>query len=149
MKRSIKFWLGKIFARDVDLGKSAFLYLFFSFLSIMFIVEYYILKFFINMEVGLDKELPVIMAIFGVSIFFLAAGFFIDIIKKKTKFFNILLLICIIGLFLTNFNDPLYIIIGILIGGSKSIPFILLSILISFFGTVVIKTALDEDVSGK
>ena len=115
MKRSIKFWLGKIFARDVDLAKSSFLYLFFSFLSIMFIVEYYILKFFINMEVGLDKEMPVIMVFFGVSIFFLASGFFIDIIKKKTKFFNILLLICIIGLFLTSFNDPLYIIIGILI----------------------------------
>lgn len=115
MKRSIKFWLGKIFGRDVDLKRSNFLYLFFSFLSIMFIVEYYIFKFFINMEVGLDKEMPVIMVFFIISIFFLASGFFIDIIKKKTKFFNILLLICIIGLFLTSFNDPLYIIIGILI----------------------------------
>ena len=68
------------------------------------------------MEVGLDKEMPVIMVFFIISIFFLASGFFIDIIiKKKTKFFNILLLICIIGLFLTSFNDPLYIIIGILI----------------------------------
>jgi len=115
MKRSIKYWLGKLFARDVDLKSSSFLYLFFSFLSITFVVEYFIFKFFINMEVGLDKEMPVIMTLFVISILFLASGFFIDIIKNKTRFFNIGLLICIIGLFLTTFTHPLFDIIGLLI----------------------------------
>jgi len=67
------------------------------------------------MEVGLDKEMPVIMTLFVISILFLASGFFIDIIKNKTRFFNIGLLICIIGLFLTTFTHPLFDIIGLLI----------------------------------
>jgi len=115
MKRSIKYSLGKLFARDVDLENSAFIYLFFSFLSITFIVEYFVLKFFLNMTVGLDVEMPVIMTFFVISILFLAFGFFIDIIKNKTQFFNIVLLISIIGLFLTTFTPPLFDIFGLLI----------------------------------
>ncbi|MFW9948416.1 MAG: hypothetical protein ACFFDX_16435 [Candidatus Odinarchaeota archaeon] len=115
MKRSTKYWLGKLFARDVDLKKSAFLYLFFSFLSITMIAEYFILKFFINMKVGLDKEMPLIMILLVISVLFLASGFFIDIIKNKTRFFNIVLSICIIGLFLTMFKHFLFDIFGLLI----------------------------------
>lgn len=115
MKRSIKYSLGKLFARDIDLRNSAFLYLFFSFLSITFIIEYFILKFFIDMRVGLDIEMSIIMLLFVISILFLASGFFIDIIKNKTRFFNIGLLICIIGLFLTTLTHPIFDIIGLLI----------------------------------
>ncbi|MFW9988339.1 MAG: hypothetical protein ACFFC3_06770 [Candidatus Odinarchaeota archaeon] len=114
-KRNIKYSLGKLFARDVDLENITLLYLFFSFLSISFTVEYFILKFFIQMEVGLEIEIPVIMTLFIISILFLASGFFIDIISNKTRFFNIVLLICIIGLLLTTFTDPLFDIIGLLI----------------------------------
>ncbi|MFX1371905.1 MAG: hypothetical protein ACFFCE_08600 [Promethearchaeota archaeon] len=67
------------------------------------------------MQVGLEIELPVIMTLFVISILFLAFGFFIDRITNKTQFFNIVLLICIIGLLLTTFTHPLFDIFGILI----------------------------------
>ncbi len=115
MKRSIKYWFGKVFARDVDLEKNAFLYLFFSFLAITFIIEYLILKYFIYMEAGKEREIPTLILFFVISISFLASGFLVDIIKDKTSLYIINLPISIMGLILTVYPYLIISIIGLLI----------------------------------
>lgn len=118
-KEAIKKYLFKIFTRDVDLDKKSIFFLFFSFLSITFIVEFFILKYFINTEViteaGRALEIQPILALLVSSIIFLISGLIIDKIKNKTKFYLVNLLLCIIALFLTNFPFPVIEFISFLI----------------------------------
>lgn len=115
MNKSIKSWFVKIFTKDVDLESRSFLYLFFSFLAIVLIVEYYILKFFLFMNYGMDKEMPLVLILLMLSLVFLLSGFLIDQIKNKTRFYNLDLLICIVGLFLSSLQSPIICIIGFLV----------------------------------
>ncbi|MFW9999099.1 MAG: hypothetical protein ACFE9Q_07010 [Candidatus Hodarchaeota archaeon] len=115
MKKSLRFWISKVFARDLNLEKNSFLYLFFSFLAITFVIEYFILKFIVCMRVGLEREIFFNLTLFGISIFFLASGFFVDFIKNKTKLFYLSLVVCILGLFLITFVNFSINLIGLVI----------------------------------
>ncbi|MFX1476804.1 MAG: hypothetical protein ACFFCI_01610 [Promethearchaeota archaeon] len=115
MNKSIKSWFVKIFTKDVDLERNSFLYLFFSFLAIVLIVEYYILKFFLFMNYGMDKEMPLVLILLMLSLDFLLSGFLIDQIKNKTRFYNLNLLICVVGLFLSSIQYFVIRIIGFLV----------------------------------
>lgn len=135
MKKSIKYWFGKIFAKDVDIGKKSFFYLFFSFLAIILIVEFFILDYFVNMKHGFAREIPIIIILFVISLIFLLSGFLVDIIKDKTRLYIITLSICIIGLYLSIFSYPLTNLISLLI-----ILITIPQLIIVWFSTLVHET---------
>ncbi len=135
MKRSIKDRFVKAFARDVEVDRNIFFYLFFSFLAIVFIVEYFILKFLVHMEKGLTREIPAILILFIISIIFLASGFLVDIIKNKTRLYIITLSICLIGLCLSYHPSPIIDLFSILI-----ILFTIPTLIIVWFSTLAHET---------
>jgi len=115
MKRSLKDRFVKAFARDVEIDRNIFFYLFFSFLAVVFIVEYFILKYLVHIQRGLAREIPAILILFIISLIFLISGFFIDIIKNKTRLYIISLVICLIGLSLSFHPSPIVDLFSILI----------------------------------
>lgn len=114
-KDSIKYWLRKTFIRDINLPKNSFIYLLLSFFAIIIITEVLLFKYVVltGEEFALDLERITILIV--VSLSFLASGCLVDKIKNKTRFYNITLLICIIGLFLTNFTGTIFDYIGLFI----------------------------------
>ncbi len=135
MKKSIKYWFGKVFVKDVNIGKKSFFYLFFSFLAVILIVEFFIFEYFVKMKIGFTREIPAIIILFIISLIFLLSGFLVDIIKDKTRLYIITLSICIIGLYLSTFSYPL----------TKSISLVIILItipqlIIVWFSTLVHET---------
>ncbi len=137
MKKSIKYWFGKVFAKDLNIGKKSFFYLFFSFLAIILIVEFFILDYFVNMTHEFAREIPVIIILFVISLIFLLSGFLVDIIKNKTRLYIITLSICILGLYLSTFSYPLTNLISLIIV-LISIP----QLIIVWFSTLVHETTI-------
>ncbi|MFX1573614.1 MAG: hypothetical protein ACFFB0_12760 [Promethearchaeota archaeon] len=135
MKRSVKDRFIKTFARDVEIDRNIFFYLFFTFLAVIFIVEYFIIKSLINMQKGLTRELPAIYILLIISLIFLLSGFLVDIIKNKTRLYIAALLICIIGLCLTFHPSPLIDLFSILI-----ILFTIPILIIVWFSTLIHET---------
>ncbi len=135
MKRSVKDRFVKTFARDVEVDRNTFFYLFFSFLAIVFIVEYFILKYLVHMQKGLTREIPAILILFIISLIFLASGFLVDIIKNKTRLYIISLFICLIGLCLSFHPSPIIDLFSILI-----ILFTIPILIIVWFSTLVHET---------
>ena len=114
-KASLKNWFRRIFTRDINLSKNTLLYLFFSLLSITivslaFLFEYTILTGGV-LFVGL--EVYALLIILAVS--FLISGIIVDFIKNRTNYFNITLLICIIGLFISAIPVKIFYYLGLLI----------------------------------
>lgn len=114
-KASLKNWFRRIFTRDINLSKNTLLYLFFSLLSITivslaFLFEYTILTGGV-LFVGL--EVYALLIILAVS--FLISGIIVDFIKYRTNYFNITLLICIIGLFISAIPVKIFYYLGLLI----------------------------------
>ncbi len=114
-KETIKHWAAKLIIRDMNLEKNSFIYLFLSLFAITLIAEVYVYKYIVLMEIGIAADIERILLLFIFSISFLVSGLFIDVVKNKTRFYNISLLICIFGLFLNTFYDNLFNFIGLLI----------------------------------
>ena len=107
-KRSFRNWFNKVFIRDLNLPKNTSIYLFFSLLSITLIAEAFLYKYTISTGgvVLVGVEVYILLIVLAVS--FLISGLVIDIIKNRTKYFNITLFVCIVGLLISAFPDILY-----------------------------------------
>ena len=118
MKRdTIKNWFIKVFKRDINLPRVTLAYLFFTLLAIMFVAGAFLFKY--TMESGLilgEKvgiEIYVFLLILALS--FIISGVIVDKIKNRTKYFNIVLLFCVIGLFITAVPDLIIYFLGLLL----------------------------------
>ncbi|MFX1313305.1 MAG: hypothetical protein ACFFHD_11925, partial [Promethearchaeota archaeon] len=132
---SVKDKLVKALTRDVELDRNIFFYLFFSFLAVIFIVEYFIIKCLVHMQKGLSQEIPVILILFLISLIFLSSGFFVDVIKNKTQLYIISLIICLIGLCLSFHPSPIVDLFSVLIT-IFTIPILI----ITWFSTLIHET---------
>ncbi|MFX1327608.1 MAG: hypothetical protein ACFE91_05620 [Promethearchaeota archaeon] len=97
-KESIRNWFIRVFTRDINLPKTTIIYLFFSLLSITVVAEAFLFK-YASITKGVlfvDAEIYILLSVLAIS--FLISGIIVDIIKNRTRYFNITLLICIIGL---------------------------------------------------
>ncbi len=110
MKReSIKQWFSRVFTRDLNVPLKTFIYLLFSLLAIMLIVEGLIFKYItlVRTEGVLGMELYMFVIIFAISFFL--SGIFVDFITNRTRYYNLMLLVCIVGLLISAiFQDFLY-----------------------------------------
>jgi len=116
MKReSIKHWFSKVFTRDINIPKKTFLYLFFSLLAIMLIVEALIFN-YINMvrDVG-TLSVEGYIFVFTVAISFFISGILVDLIKNRTRYYNLTLLVCIFGLLISAISNKIFNYLGLLI----------------------------------
>jgi len=110
MKReSIKQWFSRVFTRDLNLPHKTFLYLLFSLLAIMLIVEGLVFKYITLVRTAgvVGNEVYMFVIIFAISFFL--SGIFVDLIKNRTRYYNLMLLICIVGLLISAiFQNFLY-----------------------------------------
>ncbi len=113
-KESFKNWFARVFKRDVSFSKHSFVYIFLSLLVLALIVEVILFKYIGTFESG-AMDLSVIILVIGISVSFLISGSLIDNLNNKTRAFNIVLLICIIGLFFNGFNELFFSYIGLII----------------------------------
>jgi len=113
-KESFKNWFVRVFKRDMNFSKHSIVYIFLSLLVLALIVETILFKYIGTFESG-AMDLGVIFLVIGISVSFLISGLFIDNLNNKTKAFNIILLICIIGLFFNGFNELIFSYIGLLV----------------------------------
>lgn len=116
MKReSIKQWFSKVFARDINIPKKTFLYLFFSLLAIMLIVEGLIFN-YIKMvrDVG-TLSVQGYIFVFTVAISFFISGILVDFIKNRTRYYNLTLLVCIFGLLMSAISNKIFNFLGLLL----------------------------------
>jgi len=67
------------------------------------------------MEIEFAAEIEMVFLLIAIAFSFLISGWLVDIVKNKTRFFNILLLICVFGLFLNIFSEALFDFIGLII----------------------------------
>jgi MFS family permease len=113
-KESFKNWFVRVFKRDVNFSKHSIVYIFLSLLVLALIVEAILFKYIGTFESG-AIDLGVIILVIVISVSFLISGPFIDNLNNKTRAFNIILLICIIGLFFNGFNELFFSYTGLLI----------------------------------
>ena len=113
-KKSFKNWFVRVFERDVNFSKHSIVYIFLSLLVLALIVEAILFKYIGTFESG-AMDLGVIILVICISVSFLISGPFIDNLNDKTRAFNIILLICIIGLFFNGFNELFFSYTGLLI----------------------------------
>ncbi|MFW9902056.1 MAG: hypothetical protein ACFFDY_12355 [Candidatus Thorarchaeota archaeon] len=118
MKRNtIKNWFIKVFTRDINVPRVTLAYLFFTLLAIMFVAGAFLFKY--TMESGLilgEKvgiEIYVFLLILALS--FIISGLIVDKVRNRTKYFNIVLFICVIGLFITVIPDLIIYYLGLLL----------------------------------
>ncbi|NVM34751.1 MAG: hypothetical protein HWN81_04085 [Candidatus Lokiarchaeota archaeon] len=112
-KTALKNWFSRVFTRDINLPKNTLLYLFFSMLSITIVAEAFLFEYTISTGGVLNVGLEVYALLIILAVSFLISGIIVDFIKNKTYYFNITLLICIIGIFLSAF--PIFYYLGLLI----------------------------------
>jgi MFS family permease len=116
MKReSIKQWFTKVFTRDINLPKKTFGYLLFSLLAILLIVEALIFE-YIRMvkEVG-ATSVEIYVFVFIVAISFFISGILVDFMKNRTKYYNLMLLICVMGLLIAAIPENYFYYLGMII----------------------------------
>ncbi|MBY8985437.1 MAG: hypothetical protein KGD65_10235 [Candidatus Lokiarchaeota archaeon] len=112
---SIKQWFSKVFTRDINLPKKKFAYLFFSLLSIMLLVEGLVFK-YMSLIQGVSVigiELYTFVIVLGIS--FLISGKLVDFVKNRTRYFNLMLVICVVGLLISAIPENLLNYLGLLI----------------------------------
>ena len=100
-KESVKNWFIRVFIRDINLPKSTSIYLFFSFLSITFIAVAFLFKYAMLTSGVLIVGVDVYVFLIVLASSFLISGILVDFFKNRTRYFNLTLLICIIGLFIS------------------------------------------------
>jgi len=112
---SIKQWFNKVFTRDINIPRKTFFYLLFSLLAIMLILEGLVFKYMSMIQdlavIGL--ELYTFVIALGIS--FLISGKLVDLVKRRTTYYNLMLLICAIGLLISAIPENLLNYIGLLI----------------------------------
>ncbi len=118
MKRdTLKNWFNKVFTRDINLPRTTLIYLFITLFAIMFVSGAFLFKYTVlsGLIVGeaVGPEIYVFLSILAVS--FIISGIIVDKVKNRTKYFNIILLICVIGLFITIVPDLTIYYLGLLL----------------------------------
>ncbi|TET61561.1 MAG: hypothetical protein E3J52_01015 [Promethearchaeota archaeon] len=114
-KAALKNWFSRIFTRDINLSKNTLLYLFFSLLSITIVSETFLFEYTISTGGVLYVGLEVYALLIILAVSFLISGIIVDFIKNRTNYFNITLLICIIGLFISAIPVKIFYYLGLLI----------------------------------
>lgn len=114
-KTTLKNWFSKVFTRDINLSKNTLLYLFFSLLSITIVSLAFLLEYTISTGGVLYVGLEVYALLIILAVSFLISGIIVDFIKNRTNYFNITLLICIIGLFISAIPVKIFYYLGLLI----------------------------------
>ncbi|MHA1191429.1 MAG: hypothetical protein ACTSP9_03940 [Promethearchaeota archaeon] len=114
-KKSSKARFINTFIRDIDISKDSFLYLFLTLFALILIVEVTVLRYVLLNEISIMVEFEIMLALFIIAFGFIISGYLVDQIKNKTKNFNIILIICIVGLFLSTFKNTFFDHFGILI----------------------------------
>ncbi len=107
--------VSKVFFADIALSRISFLYLLLSFSSLAMITEALLFQyaFIVDYETAINLEVFIIL--FIISISFLVSGIVVDYLKDRTSSFNYILLITIIGLFLTVLGNVIVYYIGLFI----------------------------------
>ncbi len=118
MKRdTIKNWSIKVFTRDINLPRTTLIYLFFTLFAIMFVSGAFLFKYTVlsGLIIGemVGPEIYAFLSILAVS--FIISGIIVDKVKNRTKYFNIILLICVIGLFITTIPNLTIYYLGLLL----------------------------------
>lgn len=112
-KDSLRNWAIKVFIRDINLKRGTIIYLFFSILSITLVAEAFLFKYVI-LTGGLSVVgIEIYVFLITLAISFLISGPLVDKIKHRTKFFNITLLVCLLGLIISNIPLTLFYYIGL------------------------------------
>ncbi len=114
-KKSVKARFINTFVRDVDISKDSFFYLFLTLFALILMVEVTVLRYVLLNEINVMLEFEIILALFIIAFGFIISGYLVDRIKNKTKNFNIIFIVCIVGLFLSTFKNTFFDHFGILI----------------------------------
>ncbi len=112
---SIKQWFIRVFIRDINLPRSTWIYLFFSLLSITLVAESFLFRYTILTGGVLFVEIEIYIFLLVLAISFVISGIVVDLIKNRTKYFNLMLFLCIIGLLLSAFQEIFIYYLGLLI----------------------------------
>ena len=118
MKRdTVKNWFINVFTRDINLPRTTLIYLFFSLVAIMFVAGAFLFKYTMEsgLSVGEKVGIEIYVFLLTLAISFIVSGVIIDKIKNRTKYFNIVLLICVIGLFITSVPNLIIYYLGLLL----------------------------------
>ncbi|MBA7701756.1 hypothetical protein ES703_110501 [subsurface metagenome] len=114
-KKSFKNWFVRVFAKDIDLPKNSLVYLFFSLLAIFLVIEAFLYKYALKTEMASVINIEIVVLIFILAISFLTSVILVDKIKRRTRYFNLTLLFCIIGILFSAFSEVIFYYIGLLI----------------------------------
>ncbi|MFX1365464.1 MAG: hypothetical protein ACFFCE_08595 [Promethearchaeota archaeon] len=114
-KAHLKNWFSRTFTRDINLSKDTLIYLFFSMLSITIVAEAFLFEYTISTGGVLHVGLEVYALLIILAISFLISGIIVDFIKNRTNYFNITLMVCIIGLFISAIPEMVFYYFGLLI----------------------------------
>jgi len=104
-KESLKNWFVRVFAKDIDLPKNSFIYLFFSLVAIFLVIEAFLYKYALQTEMASVINIEIIVLIIILTISFLTSVILVDKVKKRTRHFNLALLFCILGIFFSAFSE--------------------------------------------
>lgn len=129
--QSFKFWLHKVFRRDIDIDLEGFLYLLIGFFILTFNFEF-ILLYYLNLS---SEPSLVPMGFVGVSmviITFLFGGYVIDLVKRRMQFLVFTTALPPIGLFILMFPS--------LIADALGISIMILFLGLSLFDVLTIVT---------
>ena len=114
-KRTFKARFVNTFIRDVDISKKSFLYLFITLFALILMVEVTVLRYVLLNQITGMLEFEIILALFIIAFGFLISGYLVDRIKNKTRSFNIIFILCIVGLFFSTFKNTYFDHFGILV----------------------------------
>ncbi len=112
---SVKQWFIRVFVRDINLPRNTWIYLFFSLLSITLVAESFLFRYTIITGGILFVEIEIYVFLLILAISFVISGIVVDLIKNKTKYFNLMLFLCIIGLLLSAIQGTFIYYLGLLI----------------------------------
>jgi len=112
---SIKNWVIRVFIRDINVPKSTLIYLFFSLLSITLIAEAFLFKYNVLTSGVLFVGVEIYILLIVLASSFLMSGILVDVFKNRTRYFNLTLLISIIGLFISALPGLILYYIGLFV----------------------------------
>jgi MFS family permease len=114
-QESIKQWFSRVFTRDINIPRKTFMYLLFSLLAIMLIVEALIAEYMNIISNVSVIGIEVIIFIIIIAVAFFLSGIIVDFIKHRTRYFNLTLAICVIGLLISAIPPRTLYYLGLLI----------------------------------
>ena len=114
-KESINQWFSRVFTRDINISKKSFGYLLFSLLAIMLIIEALIFEYIrvVNDLEATIEQIYIFVLILAIS--FLFSGMLVDLIKNRTQYYNLMLLIAVFGLLLSAIPENLFYYFGMVL----------------------------------